>query len=179
MTDLAFRPSAPDDARAISFVVTAAFGGPGESTLIETLRRDGDMLHEFVATSQGRVIAHIAFSRLNMHHGDATLRAAALAPLAVEPAHQRAGAGTALTRYALEALRLLGQQVVVVLGHPVYYPRFGFSALRAKSLDAPYSGPSFMALELCPGALAENRWRVSYPPAFTPNVPDDTPPQNR
>jgi len=179
MTDLVFRLSTPGDACAISSVVTAAFGGPSEAILIETLRRDGDMLHEFVATSQSQVIAHIAFSRLELHHASATLRAAALAPLAVEPVHQRAGAGTALTRYALEALRRLGQQVVVVLGHPAYYPRFGFSALRAKSLDAPYGGPSFMVLELSPGALAENRWKVAYPPAFTPNGPDDTRPQNR
>ena len=179
MTPLAFRRSSPADARAISALVTAAFGGPGEATLIETLRRDCDMVQEFVAAAHGKIIAHIAFSRLGMHHNGAALRATALAPLAVEPAHQRSGAGTALTRHALKELRDLGQEVVVVLGHPAYYPRFGFSASLAKSLDAPYSGASFMALELSPGVLAGKRWKLTYPPAFTPNSTDDTPPRNR
>jgi putative acetyltransferase len=179
MSGLAFRRSSAEDACAISSLVTAAFGGPGEAALIETLRRDGDMLHEFVATARDEVVAHIAFSRLDMRHGDATLRAAALAPLAVAPAHQRAGAGTALTHHALKELRCLEQQVVVVLGHPAYYPRFGFSALLAKSLDAPYSGDSFMVLELSPGALAKKRWKVAYPPAFAPKSNDDSAPRNR
>ena len=179
MKGLAFRPCTRDDTCAVSSVVSAAFRGPDESALIETLRRDGDMLQEFVATAHGQVVAHIAFSTLKMKYGDAGLRATALAPLAVEPAHQRSGVGSALTKYALEELRRVGQQVVVVLGHPAYYPRFGFSALRAKSLDAPCAGPSFMALELSPGALAGIRWKVTYPRAFAPRAPDDTPPQNR
>lgn len=179
MSGLAFRRSSTEDACAISSLVTAAFGGPGEAALIETLRCDGDMLDEFVATQGETIAAHIAFSKLDMRHGDAALRAAALAPLAVAPAHQHSGVGTALTNHALNELRRLDQQVVVVLGHPAYYPRFGFSALLARSLDAPYSGASFMVLELSPGALAGKRWKVAYPPAFAPKSANDRPPRNR
>lgn len=179
MSVLGFRRSAAEDACAISSLVTAAFGGPGEAALIETLRRDRDMLHEFVATAGGEVVAHVAFSKLDVRHGGTALRATALAPLAVAPAHQRSGAGTALTKHALGELRHLEQQLVVVLGHPAYYPRFGFSALLAKSLDAPYSGASFLVLELSPGALADKRWKVTYPPAFAPKSADDRAPRNR
>jgi putative acetyltransferase len=63
-------------------------------------------------------------------------------------------------------VRALGADAVVVLGHPAYYPRFGFSAEAAKPLVSPYAGsPAFMALELIPGALAATR-RVFYPAAF-------------
>jgi putative acetyltransferase len=63
-------------------------------------------------------------------------------------------------------LRDEGEDLAVVLGHPAYYPRFGFSSLLAKLLDAPYAGEAFMALELRPGVLAALRWRVAYPRAF-------------
>ena len=56
--------------------------------------------------------------------------------------------------------------IVVVLGHPDYYPRFGFSARLAEGLQAPFSGPSFMALEVVPGALAGVAGKVRYPPPF-------------
>jgi putative acetyltransferase len=95
------------------------------------------------------------------------VKAAALAPLSVLPGHQRRGVGDELTRHALSQLRDSGVELVVVLGHPAYYPRFGFSELLARLLDAPYSGSSFMALELVPKVLGQTRWRVKYAPAFS------------
>lgn len=159
----------PKDDAAIAAVVTAAFNGPDEAALIEALRRDGAMVLEMIAlTASGDVTAHVAFSRLKAENERDTLRAVALAPLAVTPALQRTGIGGALTRAALAELRETGEDLAVVLGHPGYYPRFGFSDLQAKRLDAPYSGPSFMALELRPGALGPRRWRIVYPRAFNP-----------
>jgi putative acetyltransferase len=91
---------------------------------------------------------------------------AGLAPVAVSPAEQSRGVGAALCRAGIEAVRALGADAVVVLGHPAYYPRFGFSAEAAKPLASPYAGsPAFMALALKPGALASTR-RVDYPAAF-------------
>jgi putative acetyltransferase len=163
------RHRTPKDDAAIGAVVTAAFKGPGEAALIEALRRDGAMVLEMIAlAAAGDVAAHIAFSRLEAESDGDRLRAVSLAPLAVAPAHQRTGIGGTLTRAALAELREKGEDLAIVLGHPAYYPRFGFSALQAKRLDAPYSGPSFMALELRPGAIGPRRWRIVYPRAFDP-----------
>lgn len=165
-TNITIRLRTSADDAAVAAVVTAAFGGPDEAALIARLRTDGDMVAEFVALDGATVIGHIAFSRLDVQTGSEVLRAVALAPLAVAPARQRQGIGGALIRYALTRLRDEGEDLAVVLGHPAYYPPFGFSSLLAKLLDAPYSGDAFMALELKPGVLASLKWRVSYPRAF-------------
>jgi putative acetyltransferase len=69
-------------------------------------------------------------------------------------------------RRGLELCRERGKSIVVVLGHPAYYPRFGFSAELAKNLRGPYSGNAWMALELVPGALDGVKGTVQYPKAF-------------
>jgi putative acetyltransferase len=92
--------------------------------------------------------------------------AVALAPMAVLPGYQRQGIGGRLIRYGLDKLRGLGERVVIVVGHPGYYPRFGFSTERARSLENPFPPDAFMALELSPGALDFIRGRVRYPHAF-------------
>jgi putative acetyltransferase len=167
-TDLVIRERAPADDAQIAAVVAAAFHGPDEVALIEALRRDGDMALEFVASAADVVIGHVAFSRLDVQTGSQTLRAVSLAPLAIAPAYQRQGIGDTLTRRALDRLREDGEELAVVLGHPAYYPRFGFSSLLGKLLDAPYAGDAFMALELAPGVLAALRWKVTYARAFGP-----------
>lgn len=165
-TNITIRLRVSTDDAAIAAVVTAAFGGPDEAALIARLRGDGDMVAEFVALDGPAVIGHIAFSRLDVQTGSQALRATALAPVAVAPGRQRQGIGGALIRHAHACLRDEGEDLVVVLGHPAYYPQFGFSSLLAKLLDAPYSGEAFMALELKPGTLAALKWRVAYPRAF-------------
>jgi putative acetyltransferase len=165
-SNISIRLRASTDDTAIADLLKAAFRGPDEAALVERLRKDGDMVAEFVALDLGEVVGHIAFSRLEVQSASVVLRAVALAPLAVVPARQRRAIGDALTRHALDRLRDEGEDLAVVLGHPAYYPRFGFSSLLAKLLEAPYSGEAFMALELKPGVLAALRWRVAYPRAF-------------
>jgi putative acetyltransferase len=63
-------------------------------------------------------------------------------------------------------MREIGERIVIVVGHPTYYPRFGFSSARARALEHPFSPDAFMALELSPGALDGVRGRVQYPRAF-------------
>jgi putative acetyltransferase len=92
----------------------------------------------------------------------------ALAPMAVLPAFQKQGIGSALVRNGLELCRELGHRIVIVLGHPNFYPRFGFSAKLAEALSSPFGGgESWMALELAPGALGGVAGRVQYPPPFS------------
>lgn len=91
-----------------------------------------------------------------------------LAPMAVRPGHQGKGIGSALVRAGLQACTDLGANAVIVLGHPEYYPRFGFLPSSRFRLDSEYDVPDevFLALELEPGALSALSGRVLYHEAF-------------
>jgi len=152
------------DHAVIAEVVEAAFGQPDEARLVERLRAGGDVMFELVSEDDGAVNGHILFSRL---WADSQHLYAALAPLAVRPGLQRAGVGSALTRASLEQAREFGAHGVIVLGHPAYYPRFGFSAETAAQVRSVYAGgPAFMALALEPGAF-DAPVSIHYPDAFS------------
>ena len=147
------RHARPADHPAIAAVTEAAFGKPDEARLIERLRADGDAMFELVAEEGGEVVGHILYSRL---WADSVMLYAALAPVAVRPDRQQDGVGKELVRASMETAREFGAHAVVVLGHPEYYPKFGFSTEAARAVTCPFSGlPAFMALELEPGALKE------------------------
>jgi putative acetyltransferase len=160
------RPEQASDLEAIREVNRLAFGQQDEGRLVDALRDGGYARLSLVAEDGGRVIGHLLFSDLPIRTEGGTVGALALAPLAVIPSRQRQGVGTLLVREGLRACAEAGHRVVVVLGHPDYYPRFGFSAELAERLKAPFSGPAFMALELVPGALAGVAGEVRYPPPF-------------
>lgn len=164
--DVVIRPRAPADDAAIARLNDAAFGTPGEARLIQALRDAGVAAIEWVAVEGSGVIGHILFSVLDVMIDGRTVKALALAPMAVEPAWHRQGIGSRLVRAGLGQARRGGWEAAIVLGHPRYYPRFGFSAARARHLQAPYSGDAFMALALQPGALDGQSGRVVYPAAF-------------
>lgn len=91
----------------------------------------------------------------------------ALAPMAVLPELQRQEIGSALVQRGMDECRQRRHKIVVVLGHPHFYPRFGFSPKLAAKLESPFSGgDSFMAVELVPGALDGVAGQVQYPPPF-------------
>ncbi len=144
----------------------AAFGGPDEGNLVEALRKEGLVLLSAVGEVDGRMVAHILFSRMSIETETGAIAASALAPMAVLPGYQRQGIGGQVIQYGLDALRGLGERIVIVVGHPTYYPRFGFSSTLARSLESPFPSDAFMALELTSGALDGIRGRVRYPDAF-------------
>lgn len=154
MIETAIRPATKHDHADIDRVNRLAFGGEAEARLVAALRDDGDVIVERVADDDDAIRGHILFSRLAIETGAGCVAAAALAPVAVVPAHQHHGIGTRLVDAGLAALRAAGCPAVIVLGHPGWYPRFGFSAALAGRLDSPFAGAAFMALELAPGALA-------------------------
>jgi putative acetyltransferase len=160
------RPESPADRDGIREVNRAAFGQEDEARLVDALRTGGHVRVSLVAEENGRVVGHILFSELPIATQVGTVEALALAPLAVAPSRQRRGIGSVLTREGLRASRSAGHRIVVVLGHPEFYPRFGFSARLAERLKSPFSGPAFMAAELVPGALEGVEGAVIYPPPF-------------
>jgi putative acetyltransferase len=157
------RHATPADQAAIRDVVHAAFGQADEADLVERLRAAGDVMFELVEEDGGEIVGHILYSRL---WADSINLYAALAPLSVRPDRQRSGVGKRLTAASLETAKEFGVHAVIVLGHPEYYPKFGFSNEATAKVKAPYSGrPTFMALALEDGALDEVLL-VAYPDAF-------------
>jgi putative acetyltransferase len=160
------RPETPTDCDAIREVNRLAFGGEDEARLVDALRAGGYVRLSMVAEVDGRVVGHILFSDLSIITPSGEVEALALAPLAVVPDHQRRGVGSMLVGTGLRACQEAGHRVVIVVGHPEFYPRFGFSTKLAERLESRFSGPAFMAAELVPGALEGVEGEVRYPPPF-------------
>jgi putative acetyltransferase len=144
----------------------AAFGRADEADLVDSLRLEGAVILSLVAEWEKRIVGHIPFSRMWIDTANGSIPAVALAPLAVLPEHQRRGIGGRLISHGLDFLRERGERIVIVLGHPDFYPRFGFSIEKARFLASRFPPDAFMALELSSGALEGIRGRVRYPAAF-------------
>jgi putative acetyltransferase len=159
------RDAHSEDRAAIAHVHRSAFPGDGESRLVEALNDDGDVVASRIAVVDDAIVGHVLFSRMTVEAGGRTFNAAALAPVAVLPSHQRQGAGAALIRDGLSQLEQLGPQICFVLGSTDYYPRFGFSTGAARGFASPYAGEHFMAiwLQLHMGVQAG---RAQHAPAF-------------
>ncbi|MCC3772047.1 GNAT family N-acetyltransferase [Streptomyces sp. UNOC14_S4] len=129
------------DIPTIHDIVTAAFGRPDEADLVDALRADTaawiDGLSLVSIDSAGEIIGHALLTRC--HIGDTP--ALCLAPVAVRPDHQRGGAGSAAIEAALSTAEEQGERYVVVLGHPAYYPRFGFTRASEYGIGVTFDVP--------------------------------------
>jgi putative acetyltransferase len=166
------RDALPSDAAAVDAIVHAAFansklGYQGEAELVRAVVGDDDAILSLVAEAEAVPIGYTLFSRMTVEADGAALRAAALAPVAVIPDHQIGGVGSLLIRTGLARLEHLGVQICFVLGHPAYYPRFGFEADVAVPFASPYAGPHFMALLLDKALQIPKSGRADYAAAFS------------
>lgn len=161
------RAEARDDRSAVHAVNAAAFGGGAEAGLVDVLREQAYPIVSLVAELGGEVVGHILFSPVTLG-GRPDLKIMGLAPMAVTPAHQRSGIGSALVEAGLERCSELDFGAVVVLGHRDYYPRFGFISAARFGLCSEYDAPddTFMTLELRPDYLRGVTGIVRYHPAF-------------
>ena len=190
------RPEQAGDEAAIRAVLEAAFDTAAEADLVDALRAGGDLVPELclVAERQGEIVGYIGFSRARLDAGRAGAASGgaeaasggggeapqadgpeilALAPMAVRPDSQNAGIGYDLVSEALERAEQTTHPLVVVLGHPDYYPRFGFDPASAYGIVCPYEGvppEAWMAFTL-PAYEPGSRGTVRYAEAFTVAAP--------
>jgi putative acetyltransferase len=164
---LLLRPEEPRDWPLVESIHASAFGRRAEAVLVAVLRQQVEPLVSLVAESGGAVSGHILFTPVTLE-GHTHRRIMGLAPMAVAPALQRTGIGSTLVRSGLEQCRRLSAAAVVVLGHPEYYPRFGFVPAARFGLRSAYDVPEevFMALELERGALRGAAGLIRYHSAF-------------
>ena len=165
---LTVRGETPQDGAAIRRVNEQAFGRPAEADLVDALRRRGLLTVSLVAVEAGQLIGHIAFTPVAIQGVEATFPALGLGPMAVIPSRQRQGIGSLLVTRGLAECLAGGWTSVVVLGHPEYYPRFGFVPARTLGITCEYPVPDevFMVLQLTPAALAGRGGMARYQPEF-------------
>lgn len=154
------------DREQVRKVNETAFRRSDEADLIDGLRVEGAVLLSLVAEVDGQIVGHILFSRMTVETAERHVAAVSLAPMAVLPQHQGRKIGSQMVRRGLDRLCDQGERIVLVLGHKHYYPRFGFSSVKARDLTSPFPPDAFMALELADGALTGIRGVVRYPSAF-------------
>jgi len=166
------RVERPGDYGAIRQVIRRAFKKnadelEGAADVVELLRERKKAVVALVADVEDQVVGHIMFSPVTVAEAPERFRAVGLAPLTVLPEFQNSGIGLKLTREGLQACRRYGYDAVVVLGHPHYYPRFGFSRAKDFRLDNEYNAnDAFMVMELHEGVLGTISGLVKFAPEF-------------
>ena len=162
------RAEEQSDCSAVRVVNVSAFETPAEADLVDALREQARPFVSLVAEDNGTILGHIMFSPVSLS-GHPELRIMGLAPMAVAPEHQRKGIGSALVRAGLEQCKQREFGAVVVLGHPGYYPRFGFSPSARFGISCEYEVPEdvFMVVELQKDFLRGASGKIKYHTAFS------------
>ncbi len=158
-----------NDIFAIQTVNRLAFGQTAEADIVEALRDGAPNVLSFVALTAGEVVGHVLFSPVSIRHRRGATEGLGLGPMSVLPAHQNRGIGAQLVEHALAEVRAAGWPYVVVLGHPRYYPRFGFVRASEYGVRSQWEGipdDVFMILPLDAGRIKQLRGVARYRPEF-------------
>jgi putative acetyltransferase len=166
---LVIREETPRDVGQVRMINIAAFDRSDEADLVDALRAGCPEVVSLVAELDGRVVGHILFSPVTVPAGERTLQGMGLAPMAVLPEHQRDGVGARLVEEGLARLERAGCPFVIVLGHPGYYPRFGFERASTHGITCQWPevpDEAFMIRILSPLAMAGAAGVARYRPEF-------------
>ncbi|WP_159800767.1 GNAT family N-acetyltransferase [Flavobacterium sp. MK4S-17] len=164
------RPEEYSDFDQIRLLNILAFDRADEADLIDRIRNENEYLPalSFVALHNSKIIGHIMLSKITI--GEHFEGLAALAPMAVLPDFQNKGIGSLLVDHAVSEAEKIGLSAIVVLGHPNFYPRFGFGKASLKGITCPYAGvpnEAFLVKELYDNSLKGISGMVTYSTAFT------------
>lgn len=148
---ISIRSEETGDIAAVREVNERAFGQPAEADIVDNIRKAcGDAL-SLVAVREGQVVGHILFSPATIETNDGVVKGMGLAPMAVLPEYQRQGIGEKMGESGLASLREQACAFVIVVGHPEYYPRFGFEPASNHGIRCQWEGvpdEAFMILVL-------------------------------
>lgn len=160
------RAETGSDHEAITTLNDLAFGQAGEGKVVKLLRAAGVLRFSLVAVVDSEIVGHLALS--DMTHSRSPGLVLGLGPMSVLPTWQKKGVGSALIRESLEKAKSAGAVAIICLGHPDYYPRFGFEPASKYSITGDYEVPDnvFMAHSLGAEALAALAGHVQYNEAF-------------
>jgi putative acetyltransferase len=167
----AIRAEQQEDRDAIAQVVGRAFESQIEVRLVDAIRASENFVPEWslVALAGDEIVGHVLVSYVTLQDVDAKHRICSLAPLAVDPAHQRTGVGSDLARAVIKIVDEAGEPLIVLEGHPDYYPRFGFELANPLGIiiDLPsWAPPEAAQVRRLTKYDPSIRGRVVYPPAF-------------
>jgi putative acetyltransferase len=158
------------DYPSVRKVNESAFETAEEADLVDSLRKNTNYIPELslVAEENNEIIGHILFTPLKILNSEVDHKLLALAPMAVLPKYQKKGIGSTLIKAGFEKARELGYKAVIVLGHPDYYPRFGFTPAEQFGINPPLEEwkEAFFAIELEKDSLKDVSGKVSYLPEF-------------
>ena len=166
---ITIREEQPQDVEAIREVNIRAFGQTQEADLMDKLRQSGDDLLSLVAVVQNRVVGHILFSPVTIESRERKVGGMGLGPMAVLPEYQRQGIGSELVRTGIAKLKKRQCPFIIVLGHPEYYPRFGFEPASRYGIRSQWEVPdeAFMILVLDKSGMGGISGVARYRPEFT------------
>ncbi len=166
---ITIRPEQPADIAAVHAINEAAFGEPTEATIVDLLRDACSEAVSLVAVEHDRILGHILFSPVSVSGGDKAIHGMGLAPMAVRPERQRQGIGSILVQAGIDTMRERHCPFIIVVGHPTYYPRFGFVPASRHGLACQWDNvpdEAFMALVLDESAMASVSGTVRYRDEF-------------
>jgi len=164
--DVSIRTEAPANRDAVRAVNVAAFERNAEADLVDRLRDEASPVVSLIAEREGDIVGHILFTPVTVEDDSASWSAMALGPMAVLPDVQRQGIGSALVEQGLRRCAALNVPAEFVLGHPDYYPRFGFGPASKYGCRCAWDVPDdvFLARRFNNSLIAPGL--VRYHPSF-------------